>query len=100
MMGMPFEGMGLDGFDNVTKEYLSVWVDNFGTGIEYLKGKFDEKTKSVVYTGSMVDPMAGKEVPTKSIMKFIDDDHTTTEIYSFENGKEVKSMQIDYTRVK
>lgn len=100
MMGMPFEGFGLDGYDNATKQYLSVWMDNFGTGIMYLKGKMDDATKTVVYTGMIVDPMSGNEVPTKTTMKMIDDDHSVMEMFSFENGKEVKNMQIDYTRVK
>ena len=26
MMGMPFEGMGLDGYDNASKEYISIWI--------------------------------------------------------------------------
>jgi len=39
-MGMPFEGMGLDGYDNASKEYISIWIDNMGTGIMYMKGKW------------------------------------------------------------
>jgi len=59
MMGMPFEGMSIDGFDNAMKIYNSVWVDNMGTGIMYMTGKWNETTKSVDYTGKMVDPMTG-----------------------------------------
>jgi hypothetical protein len=32
MMGMPFEGMGLLGYDNAQKLFYSTWVDNMGTG--------------------------------------------------------------------
>lgn len=100
MMGMPMEGFGLDGFDNASKEYLSVWLDNFGTGILYLKGKMDEQTKNIVYVGTMMDPMTGKDATTKTIMKYIDKDHATMEMYMVENGKDVKNMQVEYTRVK
>ena len=100
MMGMPFEGFELDGYDNASKEYLSVWLDNFGTGIMYLKGKMDEKTKNLVYTGSEVDPTTGKEIPVKNVIKIIDDDHQVMEMYMVEGGKEVKNMQVEYTRVK
>src|SRR5579859_6512689 len=31
-MGMPFEGLGLTGYDNVRKLYVNSWVDNMGTG--------------------------------------------------------------------
>ncbi len=100
MMGMPFEGMGLDAYDNAAKEYISIWVDTFGTGVLYLKGKMDEKTKEVVYTGSGVDPMTGKDQMTKTVMKQIDDDHQQMLMYMIDGGKEIKNMQIDYTRVK
>ena len=33
MMGMPFEGRATEGYDNVAKQYVGSWVDNFGTGI-------------------------------------------------------------------
>ena len=100
MMGMPFEGVGLDAFDNATKEYISVWIDNFGTGVLNLKGKMDDKTGDIVYTGTMVDPMTGKDQTTKTVMKQIDNDHQQMVMYMIDGGKEVKNMQIDYTRVK
>ncbi len=100
MMGMPFEGVGLDAFDNATKEYISVWIDNFGTGVLNLKGKMDDKTGDIVYTGTMVDPMTGKDQATKTVMKQIDNDHQQMVMYMIDGGKEVKNMQIDYTRVK
>lgn len=100
MMGMPFEGVGLDAFDNATKEYISVWIDNFGTGVLNMKGKMDDKTGDIVYTGTMVDPMTGKDQTTKTVMKQIDNDHQQMVMYMIGGGKEVKNMQIDYARVK
>ena len=100
VMGMPMEGFGVDGYDNATQEYLSAWMDNFGTGIMYLKGKMDEATKSVIYNGTSVDPITGKDIPVKTITKNIDDDHSTMEMYMITDGKEVKSMHVEYTRVK
>ena len=32
MMGMPFEGIGRTGYDNVTGKYWSTWIDNMSTG--------------------------------------------------------------------
>jgi hypothetical protein len=100
MMGMPFEGMELDAYDNATKEYISIWVDNMGTGVMYTKGKKDDKTGDVVYTGTMVDPMSGKDLMTKTVMKQIDNDHQQMLMFTIDGGQEVKNMQIDYVRVK
>src|SRR5262249_2628167 len=33
MMGQPFEGHGVTGYDNMKKKYVSTWIDNGGTGI-------------------------------------------------------------------
>jgi len=100
MMGMPFEGMELDAYDNATKEYISVWLDNFGTGVMVMKGKWDDKTQLLTYWGSMVDPMTGKDAKMKNVMKALDDNNVTFEMYAVNDGQEVKQMQIDYTRVK
>ncbi len=100
MMGMPFEGMSLDAYDNATKEYINVWIDSFGTGVMNLKGKMDEKTKEIIYTGTMVDPMTGKDAMTKNVLKNIDDDHQLMVMYMIEGGQEIKNMQLEYTRVK
>jgi len=100
MMGMPFEGMSLDAYDNGTKEYISLWVDNFGTGVMVMKGKMDDKTKAVIYWGSMYDPSVGKDQKMKSVINNIDNDHQQMLMYMFQDGQETKNMQIDYTRVK
>jgi hypothetical protein len=100
MMGMPFEGMELDAYDNATKEYISLWVDNMGTGVMVMKGKMDDKTNTVTYWGSMVDPMTGKDQKVKTVMKEINNDNVTFEMYTVENGQETKNMYIDYARLK
>jgi hypothetical protein len=96
MMGMPMEGMGLDGYDNATKEFLSVWIDNMGTGILYMKGKMEGN--AVTYTGTMVDPMTGGETKYKTVMTMINDNKNTFDMYSVVDGKDVKQMSITYTR--
>ncbi|HSP89006.1 MAG TPA: DUF1579 family protein, partial [Ignavibacteriaceae bacterium] len=59
MMGMPFEGMSLLAYDNAAKGFYSIWVDNMGTGMMMLKGKYDEGTNMVDLKGTYVDPMTG-----------------------------------------
>jgi Protein of unknown function (DUF1579) len=98
MMGMPFEGMSIEGYDNAKKEFTSVWVDNFGTGTSISTGQYDRETNSITYTGIVYDPMQGKDLTVKEIIKYIDKDHHTIETYSVMDDKEVKTMQIEFTR--
>src|SRR5262249_43819145 len=37
MMGGPFNGMGITGYDNVIGKYVGTWIDNMGTGIETMQ---------------------------------------------------------------
>ena len=39
--GMPFEGRGVLGYDNVRKTYFGAWIDNFSTGIMNSVGELD-----------------------------------------------------------
>ena len=48
MMGMPFEGKGLMGYDNIRKIFQSTWVDNMSTGVMYMEGPYDRKTNSII----------------------------------------------------
>jgi len=98
MMGMPFEGHLMQGYDNLTKEFTAVWIDNMGTGVAVLKGTYDAATKTLTVKGPVVEPMTGKEIPVRQTLLFKDKDHQHMEYFMDYGGKEVKSMEIDYTR--
>jgi hypothetical protein len=95
----PFEGRGVDGYDNVTKEHFGTWIDNMGTSAMMMRGKCAGEGKKCTMKGKMADPIAGKEVPVSSTMTVKDDNNFTWEMHSpGPDGKPFKSLQIDYTR--
>jgi len=98
VMGMPFEGQGLVGFDNIKKVFISTWVDNMGSGVMVAEGPYDEKTKSITMKGSTMDAMTGKEIKTRQVFTFIDEKTEKFEMFMNQDGKEIKSMEILYTR--
>lgn len=100
MMGMPFEGMSLIGYDNAKKIFTSTWVDNFGTGTITMEGTWDDKTKSIAFKGKGIDPMTGKELLMRQVMKLVDNDTQEMEMYDNKNGTETKTMAIKSTRKK
>ena len=100
MMGMPFLGMGITGYDNVIGKYVSTWIDNMGTGIMTSTGSADASGKVISWNGVMSDPITGKPSKARLVTTVIDDNHHTFEMYSVPPGakKEMKTMTIDYKR--
>ncbi len=94
---MPFKGMGIMGYDKMSKKYFSTWIDSMSTSMMKTEG---EKSGNVVtLTGKMFDPMTGKEVTVKEVVTHTDPTHMKYELYApGPDGKEAKMMQIDYTK--
>jgi hypothetical protein len=100
MMGMPFKGMGFTGYDNVTKKYVSIWLDNMTTGIMKSEGTADAGGKVLTFHTSMADPMTGKMAKYRMVTTVQDDNHHTYEMFgpSPQGGKEMLNMKIEYVR--
>jgi len=100
MMGQPFSGMGLTGYDNVLGKYVSTWNDNLGTGIMTSTGTADASGKVITWVGVMSDPMTGKASKERMVTTIVDNDHHTFEMYGTPPGgkKEMKMMTIEYSR--
>ena len=100
MMGMPFSGMGITGYDNVIGKYVSTWIDNMGTGIMTSQGTADASGKVITWIGTMSDPATGKVTKARMVTTITDDNRHTFEMFSTPPGakKEMKTMTIEYTR--
>ncbi len=99
-MGAPHIGIGMTGFDNLKNQYVSSWMDNMSTGIMHALGSYDAVTKTYVFKGEMDDPMAsGSKVAVREVMRIIDETNYIFEWYEIRAGQEVKTMQIDYTKI-
>lgn len=101
IMGQKTEGMTTMGYDNGKKLFVSTWIDNQGTGIVYMTGTYDEKTKTLNLSGTQTDPMTGKDSPIREELTIIDDDSYSMAMYGAGmNGKEMKFMEGIYKRKK
>jgi hypothetical protein len=99
MMGAPYTGHGMMGFDNVTGKYWSTWNDSMSTGIMVTEGTCDPQGKTCTFTGSWNDPI--KKAPVKARMTTRWPSPTTDifEMYApGKDGKEYKMMEITYTK--
>ena len=98
MMGMPFEGLGHTGYDNVTGKYWGTWSDNMSTGVTVMEGTLDEATGKGTMEGESPDPMTGKKVPMRIEMR-MDDGKEVNDFYMTGPGGEMmKTMEIVYER--
>ena len=98
MMGQPFTGMGILGYDNHGKKYVSTWMDSMGTGIFYMEGKAGKDPNRITLTGRYDDPIQGP-MKLRAVTKLVDVDHEIFEMYGAgKTGKETKMLEIVYTR--
>jgi hypothetical protein len=98
MMGMPFTGHGMQGYDNVTGKYWSTWNDSMSTGIMLSEGTCDAKN-ACTFKGSWNDPVKKTKVTSRMASKWTS---PTTEVFEMwgpgKDGKEFKMMEITYTK--
>jgi hypothetical protein len=97
MMGSPFNGVGVTGYNNATKEYESIWYDNMGTGIMKSVGS-DDGTGKVVMHSEYTDPLTGKTIHVKTVSETVSKDEQRFVWYNVDGDTEVKSFEITYTR--
>lgn len=98
-MGMPFEGMSIEGYDNAADKFVSVWIDNLGTGVAYSEGHFDEESGLLVYEGSMTDPITKEDVWFKQTTKTVNDNELYFEMFiKAPDGTEFKNMEMTFTK--
>ncbi len=102
MMGQPFTGLGVTGYDNTKKKYVGSWMDSTNTGLAYMEGTADPAGKVLTMTMTkMADPMTGKEHAARTVTRIESDAKHVFEMYETgPDGKEFKSMEIVYTRAK
>jgi Protein of unknown function (DUF1579) len=98
MMGQPFSGVGIDAYDNMTKKYVTAWIDTMGTGIFMMEGTASADGKTITLRGSHPEPGGGK-MTHRAVWKIVDNNTQTFDMYgAHHGGKEMKVLEISYTR--
>ncbi len=98
-MDQPFEGLGLAGYDNVQKKFVSLWIDNMGTGFFTEEGQLGPDGTTLTTASTYNDPATGKAKHGRSVTRWQDDAHFTVEMYdTAPDGKEVKAMELAYAK--
>jgi hypothetical protein len=100
MMGSPFQGHGVEGWDPAKKKYVGTWVDSMSTAIALSESTYDAASKSMNGTMSVTGP-DGQPMKLKTVTQYKDDDTRVFTMYMpGPDGKEAASMRITYKRRK
>jgi hypothetical protein len=98
MMGQPFTGHGMHGYDNVTGKHWATWNDSMSTGVMISEGSCDAKLMCT-FTGSYHDPITKKPQTARMTTRWTDANTEVFEMYApGQDGKEMKMMEITYKK--
>ena len=101
MMGSPFAGAQIFGFDPDEKLYVGAWADSQSPNLSVQKGTYDEATKTLTLAGKSKDPMTGADSSVRTVVTWQDDDHRTQRMFvPGPGGKEMEMFKIEYERLK
>lgn len=102
MMGESYEGIGMMGYNNITKIFESSWYDSMSTAAMTFKGTFDASSKVLSESGEFQCPLRKSTEKMRSEMKMLDKDNMTFTLFMPDSvsGKEYKSMEQVYKRSK
>jgi hypothetical protein len=98
VMGAPFQGHGVMGYDAPRKKYAGTWVDSMSTGVSKIEGTYDPKTKTM--TSWLEGPGPdGTMMKMRSTSEWKDDNTRVFTMYSPPGqGEEFAMLKITYKR--
>ena len=99
MMGKPFRGLSLIGFDNTKQTFNTMWVSDMQTSMFTSEGKGENGNKVITLEGKATCPATGrKDIPMKTVFRVISPDKHVFEMFDGSRGENAKTMEITYTR--
>ena len=101
MPGMgPYHGLAVQGYDNVTKKFVSTWIDNMSTSMAQGEGELSKDGKTVTWTFTCNCPLQEKPMTMRQIETTTGPGAKTIEMFGAEpkSGVEYKMMRIELTK--
>jgi len=98
MMGVPFTGINILGYDNHAKKYESIWIDTMSTAVFYFEGTASKDGRTITQECRYDDPVRGPSV-WRSVTRIKDENTQEFEMFiTPKGGKEEKMMEMTVTR--
>lgn len=96
----PYNGLGIIGYDNVSKKIQAIWLDNHGTGMSLGTGEFSDDGKTLTIEYSYTCPVTKKPAKMRQVETYNSETSKSMEMFSADpkTGKEYKMMKIEMTK--
>ncbi len=98
---IPYEGIGLFGYDNIRNLYIGTWASSAGTHLQMMSGSGGATGQVLRMYGEMDEPMLdvyGRMVKFEN--RIVDKDKHVFSIYDLHAADDYKVIEIEYTRRK
>ncbi len=101
MMGQPYEGTGIMGYNNVTQKFESTWYDSMSTASMHFEGTMDPSTQVIAEKGEFVCPIKKTSQKMRSEFKISDKNNANFTLWmpDMVTSKEYKGMEQVYKRL-
>jgi hypothetical protein len=95
-----FTGLGIAGFDNVSRKFVGSWIDTHSTGIMQGVGELSDDSKVLTWRYTYNCPIRKKPAVVREVHTYTGPDTMTFEMFTTEprTGKEYRCMRVDFTR--
>ena len=99
--GEPWSGISYAGYDNVTKKYVSAYMDTGSTGMEWYTGTLDADGVHGRMTATIADEVTGKPKTLELRLTIAANGDRVTELWQADGtGKMSKVLEFQFTRKK
>jgi hypothetical protein len=96
----PYNGLGVTGFDNVSKKFQATWLDNHSTGIMIGTGEISDDGKTLTWKYECSCPITKKPTEMRQVETYSSPTSKKMEMFGTDpkSGKEFKMMSIELTK--
>jgi hypothetical protein len=98
----PYHGLAVQGYDNITKKFISTWIDNMSTSMAQGEGELSKDGKTLTWTFTCNCPLTDKPMTMRQIETLAGPGKKVIEMFGAEpkTGEEYQMMRLELTKVE
>lgn len=94
------QGQGYWGYNTVDQRFEGLWIDTRCTFFQLEQGRHDAATDTYHMAGSFTDPMTRRPLRKRSEIHYVAADEHVIAMFMEDGGRDLKMMEIRYTRMQ